>query len=189
MSSGTLGVLSSDLEAPPMSESSVESDLLESLDVLSELGVEVGGGDLSVLTVLEVVPLVKEPGGEAVALWLLADLGDVVDHFVGHVSGPHGERDVGLLAQKHGEPSSDSSDLSDCERSEPVSGKVGVLDSNDMSECLSVFDVKRFALRLRACLPCCKPNRFYITEFLDFYTHARPGRGSPNSLSRRARVP
>ena len=134
VSSGTLGVLSSDLEAPPMSESSVESDLLESLDVLSELGVEVSGGDLSELTVLEVVPLVKEPGGEPVALWLVADLGDVVDHVVGHLSGPEGEGDVGLLAKEHCEPSSYSSDLSDCEGSKPLSVEVGVLDSNNVSE-------------------------------------------------------
>lgn len=100
VSSGTLGVLSADLEAPPMSETSMKSDLLDSLDVFSESGVEVGRGDLAEFTVLEVKSLVKEPLGESITLRLAHNLGDALDLLVGHFTGADVKRDTSLLAKK-----------------------------------------------------------------------------------------
>lgn len=46
LASGGLGVLSSDAKSPVMSESSVETDLLHALKILTELVVDGGGEEL-----------------------------------------------------------------------------------------------------------------------------------------------
>lgn len=87
MSAGGLGVLSSHLEVPPVSETSVLSDLLHALDVVSELGVQVVGGDLLELAVLEVSSSVQEPSWEAVGLRVGDNLLDLVDFLLREFSG------------------------------------------------------------------------------------------------------
>ena len=54
-------MLSSDLQKPVMSESSVSSDLLHPLEILSDLGLEIVGGNVHVGSLL-IVPLsIEEP--------------------------------------------------------------------------------------------------------------------------------
>lgn len=72
-------MLTSDLQVPPMSQTSVLSDLLHSFDVVSELGVQVVGGNLLELAVLEVSSSVEEPSWESVSLRVGDDLLDLVD--------------------------------------------------------------------------------------------------------------
>ena len=79
-------MLASDLQVPPVSQTSVHPDFLHALDVLSELSVQVVGGDLLELSVLDVFSSVEEPLGEAVAFWLGDDLGDLGDFIVGEFS-------------------------------------------------------------------------------------------------------
>lgn len=56
-----LGVLTTDTEAPVVSETTVGTDLLEALEVVTELGVDTVGEDLGVLAVDNVALSVKEP--------------------------------------------------------------------------------------------------------------------------------
>lgn len=49
-----------------MTETTVGTDLLEALEVLTELGVDTVGEDLSVLAVDNVALPVEEPGGDLV---------------------------------------------------------------------------------------------------------------------------
>ncbi len=65
-SSSGLGVLSSDLDSPEMSKTSVGSNLLQSFEILSELGVESVGDELGPGSVLDVSLSVQEPFGDVV---------------------------------------------------------------------------------------------------------------------------
>ena len=65
MTSG-LGVLSSDPEAPVVTEATVGADLLETLEVLTKLVVEDVGHHLGGLAVLDVTLPVQEPVGDLV---------------------------------------------------------------------------------------------------------------------------
>lgn len=56
-----LGVLATNTEAPVVSETTVGTDLLEALEVITELGVDTVGEDLGVLAVDNVALSVKEP--------------------------------------------------------------------------------------------------------------------------------
>jgi hypothetical protein len=61
---GGLGVLATDTEAPVVAETTVRADLLEALEVVTELLVDLVGEDVRVLAVDEVALTVKEPGGD-----------------------------------------------------------------------------------------------------------------------------
>lgn len=56
-----LGVLTTDTQAPVVSETTVSANLLEALEIVTELGVDTVGEDLGVLTVDNVALSVKEP--------------------------------------------------------------------------------------------------------------------------------
>ena len=59
-------MLTTDAEAPVVTETTVSADLLEALEVLTELGVDTVGEDLRVLAVDNVALPVEEPGGDLV---------------------------------------------------------------------------------------------------------------------------
>ena len=58
---GRLGVLSADAEAPVVAETTVGTDLLQALKIITELGVDTVGEDLGVLAVDNVALTVEEP--------------------------------------------------------------------------------------------------------------------------------
>jgi hypothetical protein len=69
-STGGLGVLTSDTNAPVVTKTTVTSDSLQSLDVFTELDVNTVGGGLGVLAVLVVLLSVQEPVGDLVLTWV-----------------------------------------------------------------------------------------------------------------------
>lgn len=56
-----LGVLTTDTQAPVVSETTVSADLLQALEIITELGVDTVGENLGVLAVDNVALSVKEP--------------------------------------------------------------------------------------------------------------------------------
>jgi hypothetical protein len=58
---GRLGVLTTDTKAPVVAETAVGADLLQALQVITELGVDVVGQDLRVLAVDDITLPVEEP--------------------------------------------------------------------------------------------------------------------------------
>ena len=59
-------MLTSDLDSPEMSKTSVGSDLLQSFEILSELGIESVGDELRPGSVSDVSLSVQEPFGDVV---------------------------------------------------------------------------------------------------------------------------
>lgn len=70
-----------------MTKTSVGADLLESLEVLTELGVDTVGEDLEVLAVDNVALSVEEPGGDLVLGGVLDDGDDTLELFGGELTG------------------------------------------------------------------------------------------------------
>lgn len=103
-------MLTSDSQVPGVSKTSVGSHLLESLKVVSELGLEVVSENVLVLTVGELLLSVEEPGWDLVLGWVLHDSDDSLKLFLGELTSSLGEVDIGLLANKVRVSSTDTSD-------------------------------------------------------------------------------
>lgn len=82
-----LGVLATDTEAPVVTETTVSADLLEALEILTELGVDTVGEDLVVLAVDNVALSVEEPGGDLVLGGVLDDGDNALELFRGKLTG------------------------------------------------------------------------------------------------------
>lgn len=106
-----LGVLASDLQTPEVSDTSVGSDLLQSLQVVSQLRLHVVGQDVVVLTVNLVLLSVQEPSWDLVLGWVLHDGHDSLQLLLGQLTGTLVQVNVGLLAHQVGVSSTDTSDL------------------------------------------------------------------------------
>lgn len=78
-----LGVLTTDTQAPVVSETTVGADLLQPLQVVTELGVDSVGENLVVLAVDDVALSVEEPGGDLVLGRVLDDGDDTLKFFGG----------------------------------------------------------------------------------------------------------
>ena len=70
-----------------MTETSVCADLLETLEVVTELGVDTVGEDLAVLTLDNIALSVEEPCGDLVLERVLDDGDDALELFGGEFTG------------------------------------------------------------------------------------------------------
>lgn len=104
-------MLTSDLETPEVSDTSVGSDLLQSLQVVSQLRLQVVGQDVVVLTVNLVLLSVQEPSWDLVLGWVLHDGHNSLQLFLGQLTSTLVQVDIGLLANQVGVSSADTSDL------------------------------------------------------------------------------
>lgn len=83
---GSLGVLTTDTETPVVSETTVGADLLEALEILTELGVDAVGQDVRVLAVNNVALSVEEPGRDLVLCGVLDDRHNTLELFGGELT-------------------------------------------------------------------------------------------------------
>lgn len=80
-SSGSLRVLTSHSETPVVTETTVRSDLLQSLQILTELALHVIGQNLAVLAIDDISLSVEEPGWNFVLCRVLDDRDDSLEFF------------------------------------------------------------------------------------------------------------
>ena len=102
-------MLTSDLETPVMSKTSVGTDLLKALKVLTELVVKLVDKQVRVLALSEVTLSVKEPAGDLVLSGVLDDGDDSLELFDSEFTGSLGERNISLLADQVGVTTTDTS--------------------------------------------------------------------------------
>ena len=138
-STGGLGVLTSDLQAPEMSKTSVTSDLLESFEIFSELSIQSVGSQLRVSTILEILLSVQEPLGDTVADGVSDDFGNLGHFFFRKITGSSVDIELGLLADEEGESSTDTLNASDGEGDLSFTFDVGVEDTENVFEFSSSF--------------------------------------------------
>ena len=70
-----------------MTETTVSADLLEALEIVTELGVDTVGEDLRVLAIDDIALSVEEPAGDLVLSGVLDDGDDTLKLFGGELTG------------------------------------------------------------------------------------------------------
>jgi hypothetical protein len=138
-STGRLGSLSSDLDTPVMSETSMVLALSHSLEILSETGVQGVGNELRPGTVLWILLSIQEPFWDVVLSWSGDDIRDNSDLLLDHLSGSLVDITLSNFEGKNGKSSTDTFDLSETERSLLFTVDVCVLHSQDVSEFVRVL--------------------------------------------------
>ena len=101
-------MLTSHSSAPEVSETSVESHLLHSLEILAHRSVEQIRVLVRRLAVLDVLGSVDEPQGDLELLRVGDDRDDLGDLLLGHLTGALVHVNVALLADDVGESSSNT---------------------------------------------------------------------------------
>ena len=130
-----------------MPETSVGSDLEESLNILSELGIEDVGGHLEILAFLVVSLSVEEPSGDSVSFWLSNDFSDGVSLLLRELTSSELGVDSEDLADIEGPTSADTLDSVEGIGDSPLSINVGVEDTMNVLEVVFwVFDDQRHAM-------------------------------------------
>ena len=125
-------MLTSHTQTPEVSQSSVSTDLLQTLQVITKLRVDVVREDLVVLAVDDVLLSVKEPGGDLVLRGVLDDGDNTLEFFGGDFTSavflsvcaskekkkkifqrdiPLGQINIGLLADQVAVSATDTLDL------------------------------------------------------------------------------
>ena len=131
--------MSSNLDAPVMSETSVVLSLSHSLDILSETGIQVVGNEMSPGTFFGVLLSVQEPLWNVVLGWSGKDVTDDLDLFLDHLAGSLVNVDLSNLESKNGKSSTDTFDLSETEWGLLFTVDVCVLHSQNVSEFVRVL--------------------------------------------------
>jgi hypothetical protein len=154
---GRLGVLTTHAETPVVTKTTVSADLLEALEILTELGVDTVGKDLRVLAVDNVALPVEEPAGDLVLGGVLDDGDNSLELFGGEFTStvsnvlasclcfckkppnlelcvPLVQVDIGLLADQVGVSATDTLDLGQGVHNLLLAIDVGVQKTQDELE-------------------------------------------------------
>lgn len=103
-------MLTSNTQAPEMSDTTVSSDLLQSLQVVSQFGLNTVGQSVVVLTVVDVLLTVQEPSGDLVLGGVLHNLHNSLKLFLSQLTGSLVQVDISLLADQVGVTTTDTLD-------------------------------------------------------------------------------
>ena len=133
-STGGLGSLSSDSVTPVVSKTSMVLGFSHSLKILSHHGIQVVGNELGPVSVLWVLLSVEEPFWDVVVNWSSDDVVNSLDFILVHFSRSFVAVDLSDFEGENGESSSETSDLSETERSLLFTVDVCVLDSKNVHE-------------------------------------------------------
>jgi len=126
------GFLTFDWVAPPVSDTSMESDFLHSFDVLSKFVIQVVTGHLAVFAVFPVSLSVQEPSWDFEVLWVSHNSLDLFHFGFRQLTGSFGSVDFGFFQDQVGESSAHTSDGGQSVGDFDVTVDVGVLHSQNM---------------------------------------------------------
>ena len=127
-------LLSSYLESPEVSETSMVLDFLESFQIFSEFSIDLIGNQLGGGTFSWVGLSVEEPFWHSPLSWVGQDLVDFLDFLLGQFSGSFVHVDFSQLQDQVGESLADTLDGGEGEHNLVLSFNVGVLDTKNMRE-------------------------------------------------------
>jgi len=133
-SASGLSALTSDLESPEVTETSVLASLLHALQILSETSVDHVGDNVAVSTFLGASLSVQEPHGNAVLSGLGEDVTDGVHLLLAELTGSAVEVDSGNFADEDRHSSADTFDDSEGKTDLVLAVNIGVLHSQNVLE-------------------------------------------------------
>jgi len=129
-----LGMLTTDTDSPVVSQTTVGADLLEALQVLTQLVVQEVRQNLGGLAVLDVLLSVEEPVWDLVLAGVGDDGDDPLDLLLAQLTGALAHVNVGLLECNVGEPAADTLDGGNGEHGVPLTLQVRVHHTKDVLE-------------------------------------------------------
>jgi len=129
-----LGVLATDTEAPVVTETTVGPDLLQALEIITELRVDTVGKNLRVLAVDNILLSVQEPRRDLVLSRVLHDCDDALQLLRRKFTSTLVEVDVGLLQDQVGVSSANTLDLGEGKHRLLLSINIGVEETQDELE-------------------------------------------------------
>jgi hypothetical protein len=109
-STSSLGVLTSDTQSPVVSETSVGTHSLQTLEILTELVVKLVDKKVRILAVDNISLSVEEPAGDLILSGVLDDGNNSLQLFDGELTSSLAEVDIGLLADQIGVTTTNTSD-------------------------------------------------------------------------------
>ena len=127
-------MLTSDLDAPEVTETSVLADLFEALEILTELGVDHVRDELRVGAVARASLSVQEERGDAVLGGLGDDVVNLVDFIFSQITGSAVQVDLGNLEHEVGESAANTLNDADGEHGLVLAVDVRVLHTQEVSE-------------------------------------------------------
>lgn len=104
-------MLTSNLQSPEVSDTSVSSDLLQSLQVISQFRFQVVSKDVVVFTVDLVLLSVQEPSWDLIVGWVLHNGDNSLQFFLGQFTGSLVQVNISLLTDQVRVSSTDTSNL------------------------------------------------------------------------------
>ena len=131
-------VLATDTDSPPVTKTSVSSDLLEALDIVTKLGIDVLSKNLGVLSSLEILLSVEEPKGDLELTGVLDNSNNLFDLISGKLSSSLVDIDFSLFANKIGETTSETLNFGQSENNISLSLNVSVENTENMLELSSL---------------------------------------------------
>ena len=131
--------MSSNLDTPVVSETSMVLGLSHSLKILSHHGIQVVGNELGVTSILWVLLSVEEPLWNVVIGWSSDDITDGLDFFFVQFSRSLIAVNLSDFKSKDGESSTETSNLSKTEWSLLFTVDVCVLHSENVHELVWVL--------------------------------------------------
>ncbi len=129
-------MLTTDAETTGVADTTVGADLLQALEIVTELDGNGVGQDVLSLAGLGVTLTVEEPRGDLVLQGIGEDVGQTLNLLVGEGTSAAVDIDVGLLADQEGETDTNTLDATDGEGHLPLSLNVGVEETDDVLELL-----------------------------------------------------
>ena len=133
-SSSCLGVLTTDTETPPVTETPVRPDLLQTLQILSQFVVKTVRQKLAESTISLVLLPVKEPIRNLICSWVLHDGDHLLNFFFSELTSPLGDINIGFFAHLGGKALSYPLDGGKGKGDVALSINVGVEDTQNMLE-------------------------------------------------------
>ena len=127
-------MLSTNTDSPPVPKTTVSTDLLHPLNIITQLSIEVLGENLGVLSGLEILLSIEEPERDLELTGVLDDCNDLFDFIRGELSSALVYVDLGLLADKVGETASKTLDFGKSEDNVTLSLNVSIQNTEDVLE-------------------------------------------------------
>lgn len=127
-------MLTANTDTPEVSETSVGTDLLETLKVITQLGVDLVRNDLVVLTVADVLATVEKPSRDLESGWVLQDADDSLKLIRVELTGALEEVDISLLDDDVGVAWTNTLDFGHCVLDLSLTVNVCVEETQDMLE-------------------------------------------------------
>ena len=134
------GALATHTQTPPMSQTTMSADFLETFEVLAQLAVQPVGHHLSRGAFMHILSAVEEPCGNAVALRVLDDAHDLFNLRVVEFSCTLAQIDSSSLQHQTTEAQSAALDGAQCEHHLASPVDVGVENTQDKPEVLWLGD-------------------------------------------------